>query len=118
MFKFDYVSICSAGAQRSPTGARIFKKLGYETKKIGIDGFTDHYLTFNEIPDKFLTKARNYVEWADKIFCMEAHHRDQMKFLKLDISKVTILRIKDQYDFMDLELIEILKKKVIPYLEE
>ena len=35
---------------------------------------------------------------------------------QLQTKRLVVLRIPDDYDYMDAELIEILKKKVTPYL--
>lgn len=59
------------------------------------------------------------INWADLIFVMEKRHKQRLqdKFEQLlDDKKVIILDIKDDYQYMDEELIDILRTSVTPYL--
>ncbi len=59
------------------------------------------------------------VEWADIIFVMERAHRArlQKRFRKsLKSARVVCLDIRDDYDFMQPELLALLKRKVGPFL--
>lgn len=59
------------------------------------------------------------VEWADLIFVMEKTHRSKLtkKFKPyLAKARVICLDIPDEYDFMDPDLIELLKSKVRKFL--
>jgi predicted protein tyrosine phosphatase len=59
------------------------------------------------------------VAWADIIFVMEKAHRTklQKKFkTSLKKARVICLDIPDNYEFMDLELIGLLKARVSRYL--
>lgn len=59
------------------------------------------------------------IESADIIFVMEKVHKNKLskkfqKFLKL--KRVICLDIPDEYDYMDVDLINILNQKVLPLL--
>jgi predicted protein tyrosine phosphatase len=59
------------------------------------------------------------IEWADLIFVMEKSHRTKLskRFRKnLGSRRVVCLDIPDDYDFMDPELVALLKRKVTPHL--
>jgi predicted protein tyrosine phosphatase len=59
------------------------------------------------------------VEWADIIFVMEQTHRNKVtsKFRQyLANKRVICLDIPDEYEYMDTELIRLLKAKVPPFL--
>jgi predicted protein tyrosine phosphatase len=59
------------------------------------------------------------VEWADIIFVMEKTHRSKLtKRFKSSLStaRVICLDIPDEYDFMDPDLIQLLKSKVRRFL--
>jgi len=58
--------------------------------------------------------------WADTIFVMEKKHKQRLqdKFKDLLNSKtIIILEIADDYQYMDEELIDILKLSVQPYFD-
>jgi predicted protein tyrosine phosphatase len=58
-------------------------------------------------------------EWAGIIFVMEKAHRARLlcRFRKhLKFARVICLDIPDNYAFMQLELVDLLKRKVEPYL--
>ena len=101
--------ICTQNKQRSPTAEQVFAaNPGVEARSAGtaIDA------------EKSVT--REMVEWADMIFVMEALHYRllQEQFGELVKTKeVIILRIPDEFLYMDPRLVELLKGKVAPYLE-
>jgi predicted protein tyrosine phosphatase len=101
--------ICSQNQLRSPTAEAVFKNYpGVETRSAGtaIDA------------EKSVT--REMIEWADLIFAMENLHykllKDQFGEL-METREVIILRIRDEFLYMDPKLVESLKEKVTPYLE-
>jgi predicted protein tyrosine phosphatase len=60
------------------------------------------------------------ISWADIIFVMEKKHKERViqKFgHEIEDRPIIILDIPDDYKFMDPELIEDIKSKVDPYLE-
>jgi len=57
--------------------------------------------------------------WADVIFCMEKKHLRRIKERYSDMvtnKKVICLYISDDYDFMDRELVEMLRSCVYNYV--
>ena len=100
--------ICSQNRLRSPTAEAVFS---------GIDGIDA--LSAGTASDAITPVSADLVEWADILFAMENYHRNKLKerFGKLLESKrLIVLRIPDDYQYMDPELIEILKQKVTPHL--
>ena len=70
--------------------------------------------------DAIVTVHRELLEWADIIFVMEKRQRNiiQKKFKDIYKSKPIIcLYITDDYEYLDPELVSVLKKKVESYLK-
>lgn len=90
---------------RSPTAEAVFAEYeGIETDSAGLD----HYA---KVP--ISTEA---IEWADIIFVMEKAHKIKLakKFQPfLKDKRVICLDIPDEFEYMDPNLIEILKRKVL-----
>ncbi|NET14276.1 MAG: phosphotyrosine protein phosphatase, partial [Okeania sp. SIO1H6] len=60
------------------------------------------------------------IQWADIIFVMEKSHQRKLsnKFQpRLKNKRVICLDIRDEYEYMQPELVELLKKKVLPLLK-
>ena len=91
---------------RSPTAEAVFAMYeGLETLSADADAVTP--------------VDAELIEWAEIIFAMENSHRNKLRrrFGKLlDGKRLVVLRIRDDYDYMQPELVEILKKKVPPHL--
>ena len=59
------------------------------------------------------------IEWADAIFVMEKSHRDKIanRFREqLKGKKLAVLAIADNYEYMQPELVELLKSKLPRYI--
>lgn len=57
------------------------------------------------------------IDWADTVFVMERKHRDIIrKRFNVSDQPVIVLEIPDDYQFGDIELIEILKVSLADYL--
>ena len=100
--------VCSRNKWRSRTAETIFK--GSPLHRVKSAG------TENEARIKV---TENLINWADLIFVMEKRHRQRLqeKFGQLlNDKRIIILDIEDKYQYMDEELIEILKTSVIPYV--
>jgi predicted protein tyrosine phosphatase len=100
--------ICSQNKLRSPTAEVIFSI--YEGLEVTSAGTA---------PGAETPVSADLVEWAETIFVMENHHREKLRrnYGKLLATKrVIVLRIQDQYTFMQPELVDILKSKVLPHL--
>lgn len=100
--------ICSQNMLRSPTAEKVFADYpGLTTRSAGIA----------EDAEKPVTAGM--IEWAEMIFAMENLHARllQERFSTLLEGKPLItLRIRDDFEFMDPELVEILRTKVPPHL--
>jgi predicted protein tyrosine phosphatase len=96
--------VCSRNRRRSPTAEAIFSSLeGVESLSAGTS------------PDAETPISADLIEWADVIFAMENVHRRRLQksFGKiLKAKKITVLGIADEYEYMDPELIRILRAKV------
>lgn len=101
--------ICTANRLRSPTAAALFADHpGLEVRSAGLDAACPRPLS-NEL-----------VMWADKLFVMERRQRDivRRKFRKtLGERPVIALGIPDDYEFMQPELVALLKDRVPQFLE-
>ena len=100
--------ICSKNKWRSRTAETIFQN--------SQDHFVKSAGTENDARIKVTEKLIN---WSELIFVMEKVHKEklQMKFNELlDDKEIIILDIADDYQFMDEELIDMLKISVAPYV--
>jgi predicted protein tyrosine phosphatase len=60
------------------------------------------------------------LEWADLIFVMEKRQAKALKTMfgkLLEVKRMIVLGIPDDFELMDAKLIEILQAKVTPHLE-
>ena len=100
--------ICSQNRLRSPTAEQVFASWpGIETSSAGLNNDAECPVT----PE--------LVAWADLILVMEPAHRSKLsaKFkAHLRDTRVICLDIPDDYEFMDPELIKLLKARVPRYL--
>jgi predicted protein tyrosine phosphatase len=100
--------ICSRNRLRSPTAEQVFADWpGIETSSAGVDHDADNPLT----PE--------LLQWADVIFVMERAHRTKLSTrfkAHLGGKRVVCLEIPDDYDYMDPELVRVLRDKVPRHL--
>lgn len=96
--------LCSKNKLRSPTAEAIFSDVeGWEVYSAGISNDAEVHVSLEDI------------EWADYIFVMEKVHKKKLssKFgAAITSQSVISLDIPDNYEYMDKELIQILKEKV------
>ena len=102
--------VCSQNRLRSPTAEAVFSE--YE----GLACLSAGTAADSETP-----LSADLIEWAQIIFAMENHHRN--KILKrygkpLGKKRLIVLQILDDYDYMNPELITLLKTKVSRYLRQ
>jgi predicted protein tyrosine phosphatase len=101
--------ICSRNKWRSRTAETIFKdNQKHNVKSAG---------TENEARIKVTEKL---ISWADLIFVMEKKHKERLrdKFPQLiDEKEIVTLDIKDDYKYMDAELIDILQTSFSQYMD-
>lgn len=107
--KIKILFICSKNRWRSPTAEKIFHGFkGYDVRSAG-----------TEIAAK-VKVTNGHIGWADLIFVMEKKHKRRLhdKFgPMLNHKKVFNLDIPDDFNYMDDDLIEILKARVGEYIE-
>jgi predicted protein tyrosine phosphatase len=93
---------------RSPTAEAVF------------GGYADvEALSAGTAPDAETPVSAELIKWADIVFVMERHHRDRLrsKFGKLlETKRLVVLGIRDNYAYMEPELVELLKSKAASYL--
>jgi predicted protein tyrosine phosphatase len=98
--------ICSKNQWRSPTAELLFKKHRvHQARSAGTS-------------DKARIKVnQKMIDWADVVFVMERKHLDILRQrFSFDQQQLLLLNIKDDYQFNDPELVELLKFSLINYL--
>ena len=100
--------ICSANRLRSPTAERIFSAYP------GIQAIGAGTSSSAKTPVSW-----RLIEWADIVLVMEKHHQDEVARTYKDVLKeklLVCLDIPDHYEFMEPELINLLKERVPEYV--
>ncbi len=101
--------ICSRNRLRSPTAERVFFGTpGLEVRSAGTERDADNPVSSDD------------VDWAEVIFVMELRHKKRLQQMfgrQLAQKQIVVLGIPDDYEFMQPELVELLTRKVTPYLE-
>jgi predicted protein tyrosine phosphatase len=96
--------ICTVNRMRSATAHEIYKDdERFEVLSAGTDPTAQRVL------------SNDLLTWADRIIVMEKHHRNYIRTHYPDIyekKKIVCLYIPDEYDYMQVALIAILKEKV------
>lgn len=109
MIKKNVLFVCTENRMRSPTAEKVFKDYpGIEARSAGIGFTSENYV------EEYLIK------WADIVIVMEMRHRNYIrkKFKKACLGKQLIcLGIPDEYNYMDYDLVDLLKERVTPYLK-
>lgn len=100
--------VCSQNRLRSPTAEQVFAEYpGIAVSSAGTNKDAENPLT------------TEFVAWADMIVVMERQHRTklQRRFrAALRGQRVICLDIPDNYDFMDPELVRLLKVRMVHHL--
>jgi len=100
--------VCSQNKRRSLTAEKIFDGYnGHEARSAGTES------------NARIKVTSGLLGWADIIFCMEKKHLRRIKERYSDMvtnKKVICLYISDDYDFMDRELVEMLRSCVYNYV--
>ncbi len=100
--------ICSRNQWRSPTAEQVWKNHPAVTVR-----------SAGTSPKARRTISAKDVQWADIIFVMEQKHKSRLKAQfnrRLNYKDIQVLDIPDEYQYMDEELIEIIKQSVSAYL--
>ena len=100
--------VCSQNRLRSPTAEHIFAmRTAVDVESAGTNHNAENPLTVD------------LVEWADIIFVMEKTHRSKIQGRfrpALKQTRIVCLDIPDNYEFMQPELVALLKTKVARHL--
>ena len=103
-----FLFICSQNKLRSPTAEHIFASYpGIETNSAGTNNDAE-----NPLSAELIAKA-------DLIFVMEKTHRNKVQKRyrnALKGKRLICLDIPDEYEYMDPELVQILKTRVARFL--
>jgi len=97
--------VCSRNQWRSPTAEAIFKNSPhYAVRSAG---------TSDAAKVKLTSKL---LEWADLVFVMEKRHREIIDAKFITNKQIIVLDIPDEYGYMDVELIQMIRSSVSPWL--
>ena len=98
--------VCTGNMDRSPTAESLLKRReGFEVRSAGTWIHARRRIT------------SDLIEWADRIFVMEDHHKRAILSICPEAEgKIIVLNIPDIYMRNDPELIEILKMKLRKHL--
>lgn len=100
--------VCSRNRLRSPTAEAVFRGWpGIEVASVGLK------------PDAEEVATPEDIAWADLIFVMEPTHKRELsrRFQRyLRDKRVVVLGIKDDYDYLQPELVSLLERVVPRHL--
>lgn len=101
--------VCSENRLRSPTAEAVFSQ---HERVDAIGAGTNS--------DAVTPVSGDLIEWADVILVMEKSHKNKITKKYRDILKgkrLIVLDIPDNYDYMDEDLIKMLKSKVHKFVQ-
>jgi predicted protein tyrosine phosphatase len=102
--KLKILFVCTINRMRSATAHKIFEDdPRFDVKSAGTDKLAATIL------------SPELLEWADAVVVMEKQHRSYIRAKHssyYNTKKIVCLYIPDEYDYMQSELISILKEKV------
>jgi predicted protein tyrosine phosphatase len=108
MSELKILFVCSQNRWRSLTAEKMYAGFaGYAVRSAGTE------------PGARIRVTAGHVGWADLIFAMEKRHVDRLrdKFAEALVGKQIIcLHIPDDYQYMELDLIDLLKTKLAGYI--
>src|SRR5215831_17882344 len=100
--------VCSQNKLRSRTAETVYSgHPGIEVDSAGLNH------------DAVVPLSPEQVEWADLILVMEKRHRDKLskKFQKyLSGKRIVVLGIPDEYEYMEPELVELIKSRCARFI--
>ncbi len=101
--------ICSRNQWRSPTAEAVFKnRQGIQARSAGTE------------PSARIKVTAAMIVWADIVFVMEKKHKQRLLENHRDTcndKQIVVLDIPDEYQYMDKELVEMIRASVAPYLQ-
>ncbi|MES2379197.1 MAG: protein-tyrosine-phosphatase [Bacteroidota bacterium] len=95
--------VCGKNKRRSRTAEYMFKNdQRFSIRSVGLSPKSDRKISENDL------------NWASLVLVMETDHRSKIKeiYRHVQIPKIEVLNIPDEYEYLDEELIQILDDKV------
>ena len=95
--------VCGRNKRRSKTAESIFRKeREFKIQSAGLS------------PKSPSQISETKIIWADAIMVMEDGHKERIlsQYRYLDLPPICVLHIEDEYEFMQPELIEILRERI------
>lgn len=96
--------VCSRNRRRSPTAEAVYADVpGMDVRSAGVSADAENPVSLDDI------------EWADWIFCMEQIHQQKLREMFgriLGVKRFAVLGIPDNYEFMQPELVHLLRKRM------
>jgi predicted protein tyrosine phosphatase len=100
--------LCRQNRKRSATAERVFgKDPALDVRSAGTS------------EDALVRVNRRMLQWADVIFTMDDEQQRELSQLFPDeaaLSKIVCLDIRDMYDFLDPELVALLRERTAPHI--
>ena len=100
--------VCSRNKWRSRTAEKIYENnIAFNVKSAGTE------------PSAQIKITAKLIDWADIIFVMEKKHKQRLTEnfpLQTSTKKIIILNIEDDYEYMDPELVDMIKISVSSHL--
>lgn len=102
--------VCGMNKKRSPTAEAIYRNDNrFQVRSAGVSSSSKNRLTLKNI------------EWADLILVMEKKYKDRIVQNyrdRLELPRIQSLEISDEYEFMDAELVDLIKISVETLLRQ
>lgn len=95
--------VCGKNKKRSRTAEHIFKNdQRFNIRSVGVSPKSERKISEKDL------------HWADLVLVMEKDHQTKIKeiYRGLELPPIEVLNIPDEYEFMDEELVEILRDKI------
>ncbi len=102
-FRPNLLVVCGKNKKRSRTAEYIFKNdPRFAIRSVGLS------------PNSIRKISEADLNWADLVLVMESDHRSKVRdiYRHVMLPHIQVLEIPDDYEFMDEELIDILKVKI------
>jgi protein-tyrosine phosphatase len=106
--QFKVLFVCAMNKKRSPTAEQIYKNdARLEVRSAGVRSEAKRRISEQDL------------KWADVVFVMERTHKTWIKsrFEGVDLPRIEVLEIPDDFEFMDSELQEMLKSMLDPEID-
>lgn len=95
--------VCGRNKKRSRTAEYIFKNDSrFNIRSVGLSPKSERKITEQDL------------NWADLVFVMEVGHRARISgtYRHLQLPKIEVLNIEDEFEFMDEELVQLLTDRI------